>query len=257
MRKRRRPTVNWLPVPGILTDPNNAFGRINGTTFALTVFGQPTAGVGGINTAFLPLTFDAPGQSRFLAAAGAGAQGIVSLKDYLQGSAYRLRRIIGMCSVQHRSTGTPQGPTSPPGCIVGAGFIVLKCDPETGDPLNSANINEYSPLQAANVEDPWIWRRVWHLGSGSQGDGSDTDLLLGFSPDSSRQFGDVRSGPHIDQKTARIVGLDERLFFIISTKALALLTAYTNDSIVAGYLDWRLLGSVINRAASNRGNSSR
>lgn len=256
MRRRRRPTVNWLPVQGVQPDPNNAFGKVNGTTFALAVFGNPASGLGGINTAFLPLTFDNPPQQRFLAATNVNADLRPSLKDYLQGSAYRLRRIVGKCSAAHRSTGNAQN-TSPPGVIVGAGFIVLKCDPETGDPLNVAQINEYSPLGAQNVEDPWIWRRTWHLGSGSQGDGSDTDLLLGFAPDSTRQFGSVQDGPHIDQKTARIVGLDERLFFIISTKAVALLTVYQQDSLVAGYLDWRLLGSVINRAASNRGNSSR
>lgn len=254
MRKRRRPTVNWLPVQGVQPDPNNAFGKVNGTTFSMLVFGNPASGLGGINTAFLPLTFDNPPQQRFLAAQNVNANLNPSLRDYLQGSAYRLRRIVGKISASHFSVAQV---TTPPACVFAAGFIVLKCDPETGQPLNAAAINEYSPLGAQNVEDPWIWRRVWHLGSGSIGDGSDTDRALSFTPDTTRGFGSAVDGPHVDQKTARVVGLDERLFLLLSTKALSLLTVYAADSLVAGYIDWRLLGSVINRAASNRGHASR
>lgn len=257
MRRKRRPTVNWLPVQGVQPDPNTVDVKINGTTFAIAVLGSPAGG--GITTAFLPLTFDNPAQQRFNALeAIAGGNVRPSLKDYIQGSGYRLRRIVGKISAQHRSSPGQPPATSPPGCLFCLAFIVLKVDPETGDPLHSAVINEYSPLLAQNVEDPWIWRRVWHLGSGSQGDGSDTDLLFGFAPDTTRLYGGGNNdGPHIDQKTARKVGPDERLFAVFSTKALALLTNYTNDSLVAGYLDWRLLGSVVNSASSNRGHASR
>jgi len=253
MRRRKRPLVNWLPVPGVAPQAGNNDNRVNGFTFALTVPATDAAN-GGINTAVTPITFDQPGEQRFQAAVAAGV--LPSLKDYVQGSGYRLRRIVGKCFAAFSRLAV-QGQTKPPAAVFAAGFIVLKVDPDTGTALDADT--EYSPLEAKNVEDPWIWRRTWLFGANDHfGDGSETDRTFSdFEPNNSNYGGGVADGAHIDQKTARIIGTDERLFFIISTHKVPLLTDYDNDSLIVGYLDYRLLASIVSRSSTNRGNSSR
>lgn len=254
MRRRKRPLVNWLPVPGVQPNQGNPDIKVNGFTFSIAIIN--TDAVNGLNTALSPITLDFPGEQRFQAAVAAGV--LPSLQDYVKGSAYRLRRIVGKCFAGMNRTPPVDPNTQPPACIFGAGFIVLKVDPSTGVPLEP-DLNEYSPLQAVNVSDPWIWRRTWLLGKNDAfGDGSLTDRTFSdFEPNNSNYGGGVADGPHIDQKTARIVGADERLFFVISTHKVPLLTDYTEEGLVVGYLDYRLLGSLINKSSTNRGNSSR
>lgn len=262
-RRRRRPTVNWLPVLGVQPDPNNPNDKINGFTFAIVVSrtNLGAAANGGQITAIQALTFDIPGEQRL--ELNLANTIIPSLRDYVQGSAYRLRRIVGKCWATMDFTSPTQGLTKPPACLFAAGFIVLKVDPVSGAPLDS-NPQNYGLLQADNISDPWIWRRVWLFGQNGAGDNSAVDRS--FSKLSGGNIGaavnggyggGVADGPHIDQKTARVIGPDERLFFVISTKAIPLTTEYDEDGLVVGYLDYRLLGTFMNKIASNRRHSSR
>lgn len=260
-KRRRRPVVNWLPVPGVqVVDSENGFeNRINGFTFALGVDPTgPGAATGGIITAFTSLTFDQPGEQRLQKLALGPSATFPSLRDFVQGSAYRLRRIVGKVNIGYTSQGDGQT-TSPPSCVVGVGFIVLKVDPDDGNPLDNTNPQEYSPLSAKNIDDPWIWRRTWLLGKNTlgSGDGSFTDEIFRNFAENTSDYGSIADGPHIDQKTARLIQSDERLFFVVSTKAVPLTTVYQTGGLVAGYLDYRLLGSIVSRASSNRRNASR
>jgi len=84
-----------------------------------------------------------------------------SLADF-EGSAYRLRRIVGKLFIGLDQTITQAPDSRPKNALIGAGFIILKVDENTGAPINPT-ANSYSPLDNNNLRDPWIWRRTWML----------------------------------------------------------------------------------------------
>lgn len=235
MRRTRKAAVVWLPNDGgnTLQAGTNVFKQ-----FQLDIPGPPSIGVTGI----IPLTVDFP--------AALGTQD--TLSDY-EGSAYRLRRIVGKCFVTAEQDAEP--PTgSPSGCIVTAGFIVLRVDPN-GSPLAGlAAFASYSPQLLDSERDPWIWRRSWILSNGSlQLTGGATGFNATF-PFTNTEYGSVADGPHIDAKTARAVKDEERLFFVAS--GIALDGAQGTSIAARVILDYRLLASMY-KASGNRRNASR
>lgn len=255
--KRRRPAVNWLPVPGTALSAT-AEHRLNGFPFTIDVPQDDTGGDGGIITVLFSLVRDNPGEQRLLSSVAAGV--LPSLRDEIQGSNYRLRRVVGKLFLAcQQDTGVDQN-FRPNAALIGAGFIVLKCDPETGEPLDATEPGEYSPLEAFNIPDPWIWRRTWILGNSlktTSGASPTAAQVWCEFPHSNAEYGSVQDGPHIDQKTGRVIGPDERLFFVVSAHRLPHEVDYQLPLFVNGYLDYRLVASFSNRVSSNRGRSSR
>lgn len=237
MRKRRRPVVAWLP--HILHEATGVEGWIDG------VNNVPFT-TGTINTTIHSLTVDYPQES--LQAAGQ----FPSMADF-EASAYRLRRIVGKIFIGINQDLTVDQTTYPTNVLVGAGFMVLRVDP-TGAPLRTTTPNDYSPIHLDATRDPWIWRRTWLLTNqfGHTVNGS----LLGYSqaPTYNGDYGSALDGPHFDQKTARFVSAEERLFFIISSVNIG--DAATTNGTVQWLLDYRLLGSPA-KQMGNRRNASR
>jgi len=129
-----------------------------------------------------------------------------SLADF-EGSAYRLRRIVGKLFIGLDQTITQAPDSRPKNALIGAGFIILKVDENTGAPINPT-ANSYSPLDNNNLRDPWIWRRTWMLTNDFS-----NNLTEDYEfPRSTTDYGSVLDGSHIDQKTARRVSDEERLF---------------------------------------------
>lgn len=218
-RFRRRRSGVWLPVYG------NAVGSTT-TDFAQGVVGNvPLAGDGSITFDAVPVTFDYTES----AWANQTSQGTQTLHDIVSGQEWRLRRIVGKChnGVYFR---LPEGVgniplDTPPAWEVAAGYIVLKTD-EEGDPLT--DLAECNPLIQESADDPWIWRRKWlyraagaNNMAGSAGNVFyDINMASKDFPTSNVQAlgGGVLDGPHIDQKTARVIRRQERLFFIIAAR---------------------------------------
>lgn len=238
-RRRRRPLVTWLPTLG--AEFNEAgHNSVNGFTFALAVPGLHTSA----NSASSSLTFDVP-TSVFNVLSGQ-----VSLADFDQ-SSYRLRRIVGKIFAGFSQRAPAAQQTRAPAVLFGAGFMVQVVNDRTGVPLNQLDV-----LAKEEITDPWIWRRTWVLSNGnSPGDGSELDDIFHNFPQSTAEYGSVLDGGHIDAKTARVIGPEQRLQLVLSVKSLPLLTDYTEDSNVAGYIDYRILASM--RKATNRRNAAR
>lgn len=198
-----------------------------------------TGDVIGIQT--IDLTWDYPVEEEVVA-----GQGIPSLADWA-GSAWRLRRIVGklFCSAVDL-----QGQGVKEILKVAAGFIVLRVNEDDGTPIK--NPIEYDPGSVGGIRDPWIWRRTWMLQTG--GTGQEADIgWLSQAPVTNMEYGSVADGPHIDQKTNRIVSLEERLFLVISARRTQ--EVIDHQCAVDAVLDYRLLGSRMN--ATNRRNASR
>lgn len=198
---RRKPKINWLPTLGQ--------GANSANLVLVGSLGVDPAGA--LSTAVHALIPDYPAEALVF---GGAPQ---SLADF-QSSGYRLRRVVGKfncASAQNQGDG--QVTIYPPITMVAAGLIVLRVDDQTGAPLRAVTPIDYSPLGLENVRDPWIWRRTWCV-SNSFAFGNATAAPEVEFPRTNAEYGSAWDGPHIDQKTARRVALEERLFLVVSTQ---------------------------------------
>lgn len=234
--RKRRPSVVWIP------QTNNFTIGMGGTnayhTFSVDVAGAP----GDFAVGEIPLVIDdtrdptAPGDS---------------LSD-IENSGYRLRRIVGKIFCV-----TLQVDADTAGIIlVTAGIIVRRTDIATGTSTAlaaDATGALIAPGEIQNNADPWIWRRTWLLCNNlAQAPGNFAANLL---PESNVEYGSAVDGPHVDQKTARVIGPEERLFLDVSS------TVVTPGGGVIPlttqvWTDLRVLGSM-RTSVGNRRNASR
>jgi len=235
MRKRTKPKVAWLPHTDtnviIRSGDNRATNVIN---FILDAGGA----LGDVVTGVVPIVIDDK-QDPTVAT--------TSLAD-IEDSGYRLRRIVGKCFVSAQ-----QIDLDDPGSFLVAGaFIVLRVDEAGSLPL-ATNLDQYNLFDIRNDDSPWIWRREWLLQNGDS-----TTLAsspFGPYPFTNAEYGSAVDGPHIDQKTARLVMADERLFFVASVLNLDSGGAQSNN-FIDFVLTTRVLASM-RTTLGNRRNASR
>lgn len=246
MRNRRRPAVVWLPPAAdnrIAANPAITADAAGAGVFTVDIGGP--AAFGDESVGVVPLVAD-------LSSAGFQASNLPleSLADIFS-SGYRLRRIVGNIFVEFNQTqgDTPVGALSR--VLVTAGIIVLRVLPD-GTALQGPDT--YSPQHISNWSDPWIWRRTWILSNFVED--INAALTGGNSwPENNAIYLGTNSGPFVNQKTARVISNEERLFLVVSAKALnPSSNAATNVTRV--YFDLRFVGS-IRRMAGNRRNASR
>jgi len=206
--RKRRPRVVWLPPDrfnGLGQTPGSGAttGLQNGVKRFLTTV---PGGAGSSHTEVFPVVQDNQVDANLLA--------FGTLADYEQ-SAYRLRRIVGKIFIGVAQGASEGGTTE---VVVTAGLIVLRTHQVAGliVPLN-ATTEEYSTQMLQNWADPWIWRRTWVLGNIPQ----ETAAGLTFYPETNiAGYGSVADGPHVDAKTARVVGAEERLFLVFTMSSV-------------------------------------
>jgi len=180
--------------------------------------------------------------------------------------------MVGHVFATYVITGTGAGDPQagqPPGALISVGAMVANVD-SGGSPTNAVNIN---PIERDEYTDPWIWRKVWVLGQGMHmtregpglanlagfrpSAGAQTDVNGSFAqfPLSNTESGTMADSPYVDQKTNRVIGPEQRLILFFGSKALPIQGVNAVDAAVAGYLEFRLLGSL--QRASNRRNAAR
>lgn len=243
LRRRRKPRVVWLPPASTLrigADPAAIGTQNGGFQFVLDPMG-PTA-TGDIFTTVTDVVGDlqtADFQQANLAT--------TSLAD-IYSSGYRLRRLVGKIFLGMGQSAS--GVDSVGTVLVTIGFIILRAA-ANGDPLDVANPLNYSPAAIQNWSDPWIWRRSWQLSNFNAALGKGGGFAFPETNVTSGPSG--LDGPHVDAKTARVIGLEERLFMVTSATALdSSANAYTVS--VSGEL--RALAT-LRQNVGNRGNASR
>jgi len=239
-RRTRRPKVVWLP-------PNDSNPLIPSNT---SVFQEFVVGVastvvntaGDVSVGEIPLTIDGTFDL---------TDPDVSLSD-VYNSGYRLRRIVGKIFLAV----TQDQEDAPPVVGVTAGIIVRREDPSTGGSMAQAfGTRDISPDEIENAPDPWVWKRSWILGQNSA-----TQANTTFPPLNTTNFAvgagpAMVDGPHIDQKTARIISQEERLFLDVSVRTIqgAAVGLLTNVRVIT---DLRYLVS-LRTTSGNRRNASR
>lgn len=237
--RRNKPRVVWLP-------PTNTFSADPSARsvwqFASANITTPI--IGQVDAIEVPIIQDGITSSPLNPTS--------SLAD-IEDSGYRLRRVVGKLYVFIGQTET--GGVRP-GQLFGvtAGLIIRRIDGTTGGSLAVAGggIIQVDPADIENSMDPWIWRRSWLLAN----NGTTNPTLINDVP--AQNFGaeypGSLEGPHIDQKTARVVGPEERLFLDVSSTCI-LASDNTTTSLVIIY-EMRVLGSM-RTSVGNRRNASR
>lgn len=261
MRRRRRTKYTWLPAYGTGT-PIAGVGNYEGVqrfgTLGVLANAEPAVGVIAVLPDAPPENFDAS---------------TTSLSNAIN-SEYILRRIVGKLHIAYRQSNQPYSgagndvPPIPEAALVTAGFFVARCsDVSQTDPeaypigflggVNIQDFNNYSPMARDTQREPWIWRRSWILGNNRDRflpvDNSLTFYDQGwetFPPNNSLQ-GSVLDGPHIDAKTVRRVGQDERLWFALATQCISSHGPASDNGSLTYVLDVRYLGAL--RKARQRG----
>lgn len=255
MRRSKSPRVVWLPQTNA-NSIDNSQSVYQGRT--LTV---PVGGTGTTAATELPLVLDSQ-QSATLNAEP-------SLSDIVS-TGYRLRRIVGKLWVLCGQSSPENLTDTDIAWIVTAGIIVRRADTITGASLSALSDpteQNIHPGIIDNTGDPWVWRRSWLLGDNfALANRYDFGINPGVAPtfgivdrfmQANWEAGSVADGPHVDQKTARLVGPEERLFLTVSaTTAVEATPAATIAKNITFFTDFRVLGS-LRTSSGNRRNASR
>lgn len=272
--RRRKPRVAWLPMLG--------FGGVNIAELGL-VDHQPGSRLTLVATAddgivwnAAPVTFDGTHSAEDTQNQGILGQYAFTLQDLVAGNSFRLRRLVGKVhAYPYQALGTTTAGTRPAVVDVAVGFMVCKTD---DDGVPTTDFNFVNPLTQDSAEDPWIWQRTWRLGltpgyntwvnagTAQQPENAAAySMLGGVYPPVNMEYNSVADGPHLDQKTARIISPSERLFCVAAIKvpqAASLMGGSSSndwDSTAIGIqvdVMLRALGS-LRRAGGNRKNASR
>lgn len=248
---RRKPRVAWLP-PALTdrlgTAPGVATVGIQSASFIRVLTGP------GLSAP--PSTVEIALVKDF---ANAGVGAVQQLTDLtladIQSSGYRLRRVVGKLILIVLQDEAVTGPTI---FKVSAGMMVRRVD--DGGISTAANVganqDEISVSNMQNFADPWLWRRSWVMSNKTPG-------ALAIDPSSavlpgSNIFGyggSVHESSHVDAKTARVIGPEERLFLDISVEGVNG-NAQDDPGAILVVGDLRVLGS-LKTTSGNRRNSTR
>lgn len=257
-RTRRKQRVVWLRPTGTA----QAAGGV-----PLTPMEQPgyiifdslliTLGAGAQPVLEIPLVLDNPVSETFAGASLAvlQASGLNQTTEW----GYRLRRIVGSIHLAIISNEIGQNPNFT-AVAVTAGLMVRRVDESGLSPLQGGDIH---PGLIQNFSDPWVWRRTWLLSCVENPQltatafNETTRFAFSRFPMTTDAYGDARSGPHVDAKTARIVGPEDRLFLNIGFIALPAATDNVQEGMqLRGLIDLRVLAS-LRTNQGNRRNATR
>lgn len=240
MRRKRAPRVVWLPPDLTIRSP---FGGTATTEDDQGIFEVAHTGPAIGVVADVKVTPVVKDTQQLLVASDA------TLSD-IENNGYRLRRLVGKISWLV-AQGVAADPTDPTLYQVGCGFIILRTSDGT-NPLQTASA--YDPLAIRSWGDPWIWRRTWVLADQVAIAAGQNNIP---APRTNLEYGGGNAdGPHLDQKTARLIGPEERLFFVSSVRGLDGDPQAANPGLLLCLGDVRVLASM-RTSVGNRRNASR
>lgn len=160
---------------------------------------------------------------------------------------YVVKRIVGKLFASRSQEGAVA--TTVAATLFGVGFLVARAeDLDQGGGANqpigassaSALVDNYSPLRAENIHEPWIWRRTWILANQAA-----TNPVNGSNqfPATTAGYGSIQDGPHIDAKVGRRVRDGERLWVAFAAKNWPLTQTDDVAASIEAHLDYRVLGA--------------
>jgi len=147
-----------------------------------------------------------------------------SLHDLVSSNSYRLRRLVGKIYAHWLRADTDDQVETAPIVDFASGFMVCRTN-DLGTP--TTDFSTVNPLHQDSANDPWIWRRRWLLGGSPASAGINYAGAVGLAhqaaqkwPQTTAGYGSVADGPHFDAKTARVIGGEQRLFWVNAARTL-------------------------------------
>lgn len=272
--RRRKPRVVWLPNIGSIWCEGLGGAPVvdtGGQQAGLFFFNQVIPVYDSNGNRFVssvPLVLDNTDQSLFAAPAAPGGLNTYQGQrlGQQQSYGYRLRRIVGTVVPFVSAVPSVAGIPKTPGCVeVACGMMIRRVDDTSVSPLGGSGLD---PIGLENITDPWIWRRNWLLSPDvgsltvtfSNTDAFATTLgTLTQMQSNPLRYTGANSNCSFDQKTARRVAAEERLFFDVGVRAIGI-TPNSADAFSVNlgmFLDYRVLASTFSQGGSNRRNSTR
>lgn len=251
-RRGRKPRVVWLPPVGQQINSAITPAEQYGGGFFI---GVVQLGANHNPTIEFPLVLDGPDPT--------GNTG--TLIDWQKQSlteaqeiGYRLRRVCGKLHVGVGPNLDPQLGTRSNFISCTAGIIVRRVN-EAGVALALASELSTQAVQA--YSDPWLFRRTWLIGTGVFAAAGDVHNSGDLWPRNNVTGvgGGNADAAHVDQKTARVLGPEERLFLDVSFVSGLQLDGQdeSEESVnIMIHHDLRVLGT-LRQNAGNRRNASR
>lgn len=252
-RRRRKPRVVWLP-PDLTyrlgVDPQSPATSTTESgilTYDATL--DISGGYGTNDIRVFPLVKDGPESP----AAAAN-----SLSD-IESSGYRLRRVVGKLwfSLAQGTNEALPNEFMADAFVATAGIIVGRVD-SNGTPT-TLSTPDNAPQAIGAFDSPWIWRRSWLLSNQVQAlfQSQSFGEFYSWPPSNIASSSSLKDGDVVDQKTARVLSNDERLFLVTE------LTCWNGDQLsepqTQDYnvtFDYRVLASM-RTSSGNRRNASR
>lgn len=234
MRKRRSSRATWFPLLGTQFLGNRFVSLQLFDLIPELSNGTPVTQANG--------SLFANAVTRDYTATAIAGSTQASLRDYVEGQDYVIKRIVGSIFVS--VFGHANGPTvSWPRVIVTVGLFVARAE-EGSTSLVDLDDVEADPQAVDNIMNPWIWRRSWHLADNQNTSVPDQQGLPATNVNMTGM-----SGPFIDSKVARRVTKEHRLFIAgsvmgLSSSALTMSGTKNQQPIVNIWTDLRLLGSM-------------
>lgn len=245
MRHRRKTRYRWFPTAGtIINAGEETYGY---SQYEPNFIGpQPSRGTPpslNVDIAYFPLVRDETASELYGLTQG------VSLRDLVEGQDWVAKRLVGSVFVAVGGVGVA-GLDYWYNVEVTCGIAVARAKEANGELIDLDPV-DYDPQAIDNSADSWMWRRSWVLSKPVQsGDRTPPGTWDAIWPTTNATgYGDIRSGTHIDVKSARRIRREERLWFIMKATGwdpgVAETTAGTNQqppvSITA---DIRVLGTM-------------
>lgn len=257
--RRRRPKVVWLPNTG------TNFGDTAGASPSFISFVTDiTCGIGNNPTIEAPMVIDNDKKWGTGTIAAYEADSLANVQSF----GYRLRRIVGNFTVSLAPARQLDGSllVAPAAIAVTAAFIIRRVD-EDGNAVASGLGSSANSL--ANIGDPWIWRRTWILTPYLTSIEAGTTTLFPTPPADTPLLNHIQELPSttgfhtgqnltssVDQKTARIVGAEERLFMDLTFRSVDTRDVGDKFCNVFLFFDYRVLAS-LRTGTGNRRNAVR
>lgn len=162
-----------------------------------------------------------------------------TLADYTT-TAFLTKRIVGTCHAA-----IAQGADSDVvNALVGVGIYVDRVD-QAGVPQNAL---AWNPFDEGGKQKRWLWQRHWILTNSANGP---IDQTTDF-PHSNAEYGDIRSGPHVDCKAKARVSYEEGLFITCWARAVEWINGVEDpdNTDILIWFNLRMFGTIIR--AGNR-----
>lgn len=243
--KRKAPNVVWLP-PDTTHGIETASSDLSSPTAPAVMRGliqvPPGASPGTYTVWTGGIAGDMANDESVLVNATTG----VTLADIYR-SGYRLRRVCGQFFAAWEQADVDVD--SPCNVMLTMALQVMQTD----DNGNPADVPAAIPDIYETTRNPWIFRRSWILTNYAQ---NPTGQKYGLISTGNAAL-NVREGTFFDQKTARTVGRDQRLFMMVQCTPLDGDPVGAATGNIFFWWNFRMLGSLFKVSSSNRRHSSR